>query len=375
MKMNEDRFVHALREVETSPPDPEMLNRLRRPTRVGAWLWAVPASAASVALVALLSAQPALSLAQVARAQGAHAQYTIVNTRIMGKGHANFKTSYYRDGKLWRRGAQFGLTDRTVTVRRHEPLYNFVELDDPRPPVEDDFRIDRLLRHHVKPKIERNVPWNGRQVDRFSLSLTYRAGKEETFDQEVIADPKTHLPIRMTIMRDSGKWGDVWDYNFEKPPSTVWEPQIDPKAKVYDNRKLRKELAKKLVDAPVAGVLLDEFYRVVLLMDPNSARPSLGNVGATIEGISPELTGSFVDASSSVGAHGQLTLGGRQLRAISVGLPYDRWSELRPLRAAAKASGQLTIGARQVSFSDVPVVRIGQSLSFLSSAFGRRILR
>jgi hypothetical protein len=327
----------------------------------------------TLALIPVLSLPPSISLAQVASAFDARTQYTIVNTRLMNKGVESIKWTSYRSGHLWRQGSRYGLPDKTVSVFYLRGLQKFVEIDEPQPPVEQEFRVDRLLRPSVKPKIERNVLWRGRRVHRFVIRDNYMNTDKQTFDQEVIVDPKTSLPIQMTIMRDSRQWGDVWDYSFGTPPASVFVPNIPKDAKVFDSRKLRKELPALLGKGPVGAFLLDESRRLVALVDPQAAPQGIEST-LRVAGAEGSLSGQMVldlapwsRPSGRKGADGLFTIGGRKWRVYHFFLPVPYWPRVDGLRKRTTTTGKLTIGEKTLAVKDVPVRQVGNAINLLSA--------
>jgi hypothetical protein len=368
-------LIRALQDVETPAPPTDLLGRLQaRPARNRRWLWAVPATAVSALttfLVVSFSLPPSLSLAQVAKAFDHHTQYTITNTRILGNG-TKIKLVTYRDGSRWRFQDSFGLPDRTVTIVSPPSGAKLVLVDDRHEPRANEFRVERLLRPGAKGNYERNVLWNGRRVDRFTVNATYRdSGRTQTLDQVLIADPKTKLPIQMTIMRDSAKWGDVWDYQFGPPPESVFNVEIPASAAVYDHREQRRKLPSQLVNGQVGGMIVDENRQIWILTTANVS--PWAQVQVKLEGTPLTLKGRM-SKTIELGAKPHL---GEQAVLASLGISGREWHvamvqlhaekpQLEPLWNQKLASGSLTMGDMNVTFKSVPVIRTGSGYSLLS---------
>ncbi|MEZ0326453.1 MAG: hypothetical protein ACAH95_11150 [Fimbriimonas sp.] len=376
LPLNEDALVRTLREAETPPARADLLELLQAmPSyRPRPWVWAIPVTAATMltlALIPILSLPPTLSLGQVAQAFDARTQYTIVNTRLMNKGAESVKVTSYRDGSLWRRGSEFHLRDRSVMIRFLPKYLNYVMLDEPEAPEQHEFRVDRLLRPGVKPVFQKGVMWKGRRVNRFTIHDTYRSTTLQTFDQEVIVDPGTNLPIQMTIMRDSGAWGDVWDYSFATPPASAFVPRIPAGARVYDNRVLRRRLPELLSESQIGGLIVGEANSLLLLTDAAELPAGKVQVSLRLSGAEGQLNGDFSDwpwLSRDPGvmrAEDGIQINGRKWRLARFFLPVPDWPRVNGLRQRKATSGTLTINGKPIRFENVPIVRVGDAMALL----------
>jgi hypothetical protein len=376
---NEDLFARTLREMPTPPPPADLIERLQscpKPRRP--WLWALPATAAtmiSLALIPLFLAPPSLSLAQVARNQAQRDQYTIVNTRLLTSGDS-FKITSYRGGNLWRRQSTYGLADQTVGIFRQAPYWNFVIFDHPRPAPQEEFRVDKLLRKGEEPKVERNILWKGVRAHRFTIHTTYRSGGEQPYDQEVIVDAATNLPLYMKIMRDKAQWGDEWVYDFSKPDPSVFKVKIPEDAKRFDHRLIRKQLEASVAPGPIGAILVDESRRLVLLVDSTNREPILPTWSLRASGIDGALTGNVSQmllirqVGQVVRNRGAITIGHRQWIPVSFFLPVDGWPKIAGIFPLQRSSGSLTTGKGKTEFKDVPVIRAGDLNGLLAPYAG-----
>jgi hypothetical protein len=367
LPLTEKAFIRALQDVDTPAPPLDLLSRLQaRRSKNRRWLWAaVPVTAVTVLtaiLVVSFSLPSAISVAQVAKAFDAHSQYTITNTRILGGGKT-FQVMFYRDGALWRRGNTFGLADRTLSIAYRPKKSNFAIVDERQDPPMSEFRIDHLLRQQVdKGQIDMNVHWNGRIVDRYTVHTSYGAGRTETYDQVLIVDPKTKLPI----MRDNASWGDIWDYLYGAPPAATFSPSIPPGTTVYDLRDQRKALTTKLQFGDVGGVVIDESRQIWLLTNAGEAF-SVANI--RIEGIA--LNGRVAERTmlgskpimGSPAKIGSLRIGGTSWHVAIV--QAEDGQKLEPIWNARQASGTLDVDGKEIAFKSVPVIRTGSARMLL----------
>ncbi|MEA2554146.1 MAG: hypothetical protein QOJ65_2322 [Fimbriimonadaceae bacterium] len=365
----------ALREVDTPAPPPELLRQLQGAPRQSKRLtWALPAAlatAVTIALIATLTLRPAVSLAQVAAAFDAQEHYTITNTRLMNGGTERTKNSTYRDGPLWRSLMnEYGLEDKTLTIRHYPPVINYVLVDSRRDPPTIEFRIDRLLRQGATPTVERNVLWNGRRVDRFRLKDTYRNYKVETYDQEIIVDPKARLPIQMTVMRDNGQWGDVWDYDFRRPPVSVFHVEIPKDAKVYNLPSQRKKLTGDVAKNRVAELIVGDEGSAIVLARPTGNK-MLWLAELKIDGVDQPLRGSsaaFVRVRKRVvGQPATISIGGRTWRVLQFTGTLPGSPSLQSLLSRKEISGTLTLDDQKIRISRAKVLRTGMAMALLRS--------
>jgi hypothetical protein len=383
LPQTEAGLICALRDMATPAPPADLLALLQAPKpQSRGWVWAVPATLATgltAFLVVTLSVPPAISLAQVATALELRTQYTVVNTRVLGGGR-KLSLPFYRDGDLWRSHDSYGLRDRTVIIVKGFEPAKFALIDERHEPRAKEFSIAKMMRRGEKVKTERNVLWNGRRVDRFSVKTTYRdSGRTQTFDQFVVADPKTGLPIRMSIMRDGGRWGDIWDYTFERPAPSVFQPTIPPDFKIYDLRAQRKELPSQLSAGQVGGVLIDEMNQLWVLT--TASQTVWAPAKMKIEGLPTTFEGKLSDGFSlgeepKIGARphpATLRIGGKDWHAVVMQRNLQDRDLVQPIAKMKEVSGVFTIDGRTVEYKAVPVVHTGIVYQLMNTLLlGRR---
>ncbi len=230
-----------------------------------AWKWIAPAGivTAGTALAVVLTLQPSATLAQVAAAQTRVGRYTIINTRILNNGQT-FKVLTYRDGagraiytdeagKPELRSVMDG--SRSVTIRSF-PRFQITdaEIDEPQPLATQDFDVKHLLREG-KAFSTKRVMRDGQALDEFESHSKYPGlHGAETYDQTVLADAKTHLPIRSEVFRNNHAWGDVWEYNYGPIPASIFDSNPPKGFKIYDLREERVALFQALKNGPVITV-------------------------------------------------------------------------------------------------------------------------
>lgn len=270
LPMTEDNALRVLREADTPSPAPDLLAKLKQEPARKPPVLALSAGLTGVAALAgilVLTMQPSVSLADVVRKMEQQQQYTI--TRNLFQGGKTYKTwRLLRNGQTWRRRDTYGLSDRTITfVDQKYPEFKYVDVDAPRTPTVDEFKPDRLLRPGYTPTVERNVQWNGRTVDIFTVEGTF--GKEPGgFKDQVIVDPKTELPIQATFKDFSDKVsaGAVTDYDFSPPPPSAFEPPTIPAdTKVFDLVAQRKEVTAELARSHCVVLVGARKYVAVLV--------------------------------------------------------------------------------------------------------------
>lgn len=415
LPMTEDQAVRVLRDVDTPPSPPDLLAKLKAEPRWSRLEWAVPAvltAALAVALVIGFTLKPtvsmaSVSLADVVRATHRQKDYTIVWTSIRGKDRT--VRTFSRSGPLWRSsslyGSTTGLADKTVIL---DPKGRFALVDLPRkgPVVEVD--VNLLLRPGVTPTVERGVLWNGRTVDRYTLDdmsqlgvsqvngvteISSEPGPPKPVVEELIVDPATKLPIRASVMWKDGSYGDVVDYDFQRPPASVFKPVIPPQVKTYDLAAERKAILAGLRESNGAIVMDDEESRRVYVITPgvDDVRRSQRRM-FQIEGIAEPMklqvlsffagheSLSFVDTGRQVTSkeHYAFESGGKTWSVCQV----EDWSQDKGwadrLKKLGSISGKMTepgnygsLGpeGETVHLKNLKIVRTWDAYSFLFSRF------
>ena len=321
--------------------------------------------AAALSAVFLMGSAP-VTLAQVIAADDKADSITIVNKRIMGPGKGDdltftsrllgqtIRTEFGYSPADPRRGsfgyrdknrvvgylAEFKLayvdeTSKHYTIRMHQP------------------KISNLLKDFKAAKVEKDFDWNGRTVTRFTYKVSLRG---TDLDQELLADPKTNLPIKFTSMRDKGSWGDEWTYDYSQISPQVLEPVLPDGTLVIDNRKQR-EIMKPLVGQKIPFIQFSPSELIV----PVSGL-SLPKTGAPF---SLKVTAKSGETKTFKGTYSPVTtpmmrISGKDFVSLGVSEQSLGWNDHW---IGETTSGQLKILGKTYSFSNVPVILSASSYS------------
>jgi len=355
---NDDSIKSTLRNVTVPEPPADLVSRMRkRRPKVDFSKLILTAAVASLAGVLIIAgtmhATP--SLGQVADRQAKQTHYTVIQTRFLGEGR-KIRIVSYRDGFTRKvedpSGTTFDDGTRAVTVRRTNSGFD-VDIDDSKPlPTADQFSIGRLLRYGGKMGIQRGIHWNGIKVDRFWSHDTYRdQGKMQTYDQLLIVDAGSSLPLRMEVFRDNRSWGDTYDFNYGKPPASAMAFEIPKGAVVHDIREERTALKAQL---KTGAVLVDSIggVSVLLPLTPGLEGPTVPVSFDTI----PEKFIAVVEAGHKLGKPKprKLTINDRDWEVAWInGLPKQRFTP------DARFGGK-TIGCKvgKLNLVDLPIVHV-----------------
>jgi|GEM_PF-6509900 len=254
---NDHWIIETLRNAPIPEPGPDvLLNPKPRPRPV----WRAPAfaTALGLALASLLLLKPTPTLAQISANQDKASQFTITNIRHLNGG-ATFKLIYMRSGELFAtrmvdiRGRAtttfYSDAKNSIRILRIANGSTLVLKDDPIALEGKLFSVDNLLRPGIEPKRTHQSDWNGHDVEIYTLHDTYLAGRQQTFDQEVVVDRATELPIRDTVWRDNHQWGDEWQYEYG--PAQPQMPIPPANAKTIDLRDERRRVEQALSKGPI----------------------------------------------------------------------------------------------------------------------------
>jgi len=324
----------------------------------------------AVVLVVIETLEPATSLAQVANAQASQTRYTVVDTRFLTDGR-QFKVIACRDGSRWsvhstairapkdpKAGDFTSATvmdgDRTVSVWHDFYSGDLAETDAPSVArTSNSFDLHRILRNGGSTRHER-LDWHGRTVDQFEVHMTYRdRGKTETLDQTVIADAKSHLPLRVEEFRANRSWGDTWDYEYSHPDEAMFHVNLSPTTKVFDLKKERAELQSKLVH----GAVFVNAGRVADILYPASNGAHFPSMPVTFPGSSERLSASLaIRPGLGLIRPNRYQINGTQWELAT--LRFDPNSKL-----FTRDRVSFEIGNRQLT--DVPVITLPESSNLL----------
>lgn len=372
LSLNEDQIIQRLRNADVPAPRRDLVDRLRRanPGRPpGKLAWAVPAAAAGCLGMTIMAAalfSPAISLAAVARAQNGNPHYTIVVHRKWGQNdELEQRQVFYRDGMLWRREDSllqqvYGLKDRTVAVMVRPPHFNFATIDEREEPGEEKFKVEEMLGPATESSVEKKYRWNGKEVIRFVAS---QRTKNPVTKKELLVDPKTNLPIQMTVTGLNGRGREVYEYSFTPPPAAVFEPVIPQGAKVYDYRAQRRELVAYLAKNPEGAILLDEYGDLMLLAHPRENTLMGAMAELTIEGVESSLGGRVTSNADlkrvpmgTRGVPGMLSIGNRswlvyRFTRFNESDPYEPIQRLAKLSKDDQARAKLVTDGQAVTLT------------------------
>lgn len=355
----------TLRDVRLPAAPPDLTANMLRPRnkhRLRTWIAASSGALTMVLLVIVATLPPSVSLAQVAQAQAGQNAYMVVNTRTLGDGKT-FTVAECHDGARWSVHVRSpGSSTEWVTVMDgHQTIaigqtpggQVYVERDTARPSSRRfSFDVQALLAQNGKPKVTRSISWHGRTVDRFEVHADYRdRGKKQTLDQIVIADAKSHLPLRVEVYRDHRSWGDTWDYEYRRPDERMFKVKIPASAQLFDLPQARARLQKSLV----RGALIVDSMNVTRILFPVgpersgltlpvtikdqsepfvaylSARPAVGMPKPTIYRINNKLWQvATVESLPIKASRTDLTIADRKLTNVPVFRALDASALLRP---------------------------------------------
>ena len=212
--------------------------------------------AAATSAFFLFGATP-LTLAQVIEAGSKVKSFTETNRRIMGdeskrgfsiikkvSGDAVF-TEFKQAAGAPDRGRDYGYGDSKETIT-FMGYVNTAFVDGPRD-FGDRYRevpqISVLLKDFKASKVERDFEWEGRKVTRFTFKNKVH---DYDIDQELLADPKTNLPLKFTSMRDNKSWGDEWTFDYRPVDRANLKPDLPKDAKVIDLGPERSRFVKAI---------------------------------------------------------------------------------------------------------------------------------
>lgn len=357
----------AIGQLNVSPPPPDLASRsLAGRHRFGPWLAAGLTSAMGVIGFLIVAAPTQVTFAQVIDAQKKVTRYRITNRRLLGGGRL-FHVEYVLDGVRWRivapsHGA-FGDSKKSVEIFSNPPQYNFAVVDAPSRAKPFDTNANHLLRKGATPSIQRGLVVDGRKVDRFSLEDTYRdRGHVWKLHQGIDADPETHHVLHMEETRDSGSWGDSWDFSYDPIPEADLTLPIPKDAHIYNLADNRKELRRKASESD-SVVIADETGLICVLFtkryQPGNRLPAT----LTLDGFSKKLTSTWDQQLFP-----DYTLGGRHWQAVTFMRDIRTRDQFATLMSRNYVKGTLTFPTKQVSvpLGGMPVIRTGIAGTLLS---------
>lgn len=363
--MTEDSFIRALYDVETLPPPSDIVPRLiatsrQRSSRLRCGIPLVAAAAAVWILSATMLLHPSPSYADVVNTLQAQTRYTITNTRIINGGSDRVQFKRLRDGKRWRYADTVGLEDRTISVFRRPGKAAFVTVDTQLDPPQDEFEPARLLWQDANPVSERNVAWNGRKVDIFREGGTAEVGDVEMPTNELVVDPTTRLPIRLTEVREGV--ADVYDFDYTAPAADAFRLDIPRGAVTYDLRVQRQQIADDLTANP-SGVLIVDGDGTAVLLTPGGAQHgdfkkaelTINDQATTLSGIANPILENRLHPD-------------QKFRTVPInGRPWTVSIFSSAHVAAKTVEGKATIGGKSETLDGIKVTETGSALDLLIS--------
>lgn len=244
---------------------------------------ATGASAAILSAVLLLGGST-LTLAQVVAAGSKVDSYTVTNRRIMGVDKGNGFSLIKRVS-----GDAYSQTFKGALPRKDDGTFGYVDSHssisywaqfkvaflDSRERSTDAYRripeISTMLKDFKASKVEQGYEYEGRKVTRFTFK---RKVHDYDIDQELLADPKTNLPIKFTSMRDNRSWGDEWSFDYTPIDRASIKPEIPPETKIIDLVPQRKHLVDVLSrsSGPIPTFLSSPLHETVFIVKKSEVK-------------------------------------------------------------------------------------------------------
>ncbi len=226
---------------------------------------------------------PTTTLAQVIEAGSKVSSFTWTNRRIMGpeKG-GGFTTisrvsgdvilSEHKESMPSRNDGTFNYSDSNQQIY-YFGRFKLALIDGPekkREIINQIPKMSNFLKDFKSSKVEKNYDWNGRKVNRFTFK---NKNHDYDIDEELLADPKTNLPIKFICMRDNRSWGDEWTFDYSPIDKKTLKPTIPPEAKLVDLRPQRQKLVANLSHSKsdVPTWLSSSLFESVLLVKKSAA--------------------------------------------------------------------------------------------------------
>ena len=334
-------------------------------------------TAAGISAFFLFGAAP-ITLAQVMEAGSKVKSFTEKYRRIMGpeKGggwtdisHVSGDTFYtevkntipaHDDGT-------FSYTDSKQRIH-YFGRFKLAFIDGPgqkRDPSDQIPKITTFLKDFKASKVEKDFDWNGRKVTRF----TYKKKTHDyDIDEELLADPQTHLPLKFMSMRDNRSWGDEWIFDYTQVDKATLKPTIPNEAKVVDLRPQREKLLA-ILSHPKSDVptwLSSSLFESVLIvriaaMPPNQLIRYEADIRSSLQGKTIHFSG-YVDTSGQR----NLKVNGQEYCQINLIREQDRLKNT--FSPSDHLSGNIAIAiltgggqAKKVSFNDLPATEVGHA--------------
>ncbi len=279
---------------------------------------------------------PTVTLAQVMAASSKVDSYTVTNRRIMGPDKGNGFSFIMRvsgdavcqtekSGNPWKGDGSFGYIDKTGSLTYFANL-KIALLDNRERNIAEFIRIPEIssmLKDFKASKVEQGFEYEGRKVTRFTFK---RKVHDYDIDQELLADPKTNLPIKFTSMRDSRSWGDEWIYDYTPIDRSTIKPSIPVGAETIDLVPQRVRFAEILTHSKsdVPTFLSSPLHETVLIVRSKAVKE--GQLQAFSVLAKSKLTGktkSFKGYVDFMG-RGEFTIGGQDYLSLKLQTEEDR---------------------------------------------------
>ncbi len=227
---------------------------------------------------------PTITLAQVIAAGSKVDSYTVTNRRIMGPDKGNgfsliLRVSgdalcqSVRHAKSSNRDGSFGYIDSNGSINYFAQLN--IALLDTRERSTEAYKkipaISSMLKDFKASKVEQGFEYQGRKVTRFTFKKKVH---DYDIDEELLADPKTKLPIKFTSMRDNRSWGDEWVYDYTPLDRASIKPKIPAGTKIIDLVLQRKQFVEALSQSSktIPMFLSSSAYETVLIVKKSVAK-------------------------------------------------------------------------------------------------------